>query len=574
MANENQIEPGKEKIPVSTYSRSFQEKVRDLTLKTFLLIIIAIVTKIFGLVRMGVTAAVFGANVTTDMFFGVFGSTVVFFEILPTVFNQALVPRYVDLLIKGDREKFNRAVSTSVNYVLIISLIVFLLCSYYAAPIRAIFFHFSPEVAQSTVTKANWLFRLAFVVLFLNVFIGSLTAILYSHDQVVSPSVLNFINGLNVLISILVFHNEFGIFSMVLGYATGGICQILYLAYFVHKTGFKWNPLEFFGEGMFSGFVRPIAPAYVAMAVAQMNIVIDRSFTSRLGEVGMVTCLEYGARMILIILIFSTAFSNAILPKLSLLKSMKQSEEYKTLLVRGILMVLFLILPIAISAMLTARPISTIILYHGEFAKDSKYLYATFNILRIMIIWSLFYLINTQFFNVFYTFKDFRTPLLISSCNVGANVIFNMLFTGLTFGLAIPYIVEWGVIGIATSTAVGIIVSVVLSIIILRGKIGSVIDVSVLKRIAKLGIASFFALGVGYIINRYVFFSQYRGQVSVGLLFSTTQVLVVTLTTTVMFWLMSYWIDRNTVKFIVSMVREFAIRKGRIKNELTGSSLV
>ena len=571
MPDDKQIQPGNEKNPAPSYSRSFQDKVRDLTLKTFLLIIIAVVTKMFGLVRTGVQAAVFGASVNTDMFFGIFGSTIVFFEILPMVFNQVLVPRYVELLIKGDREKFNRAVSTSINYVLIISLVVFLLCSYYAPSIREIFFHFGPDVSPFMVRQANLLFRLAFGILFLNVFIGSLTAIIYSHDQVISPSVLNFINGTNVLICILLFQKEYGIFSMVMGYASGGTCQIIYLSYFAYKTGFKWNPLEFFGKGMFSGFVRPIAPAYVAMAVAQLNIVIDRSFTSRLGEVGMVTCLEYGARMILIVLIFSTAFSNAILPKLSFLRSMKRSEEYKTLLVRGILMVLFLILPIAISTMLNARPIATIILYHGEFAKDSKYLYATFNILRIMIIWSLFYLINIQFFNVFYTFKDFKTPLIISSCNVGANVVFNILFTGLTFGLGIPYVVEWGVIGIAASTAVGIIVSVTLSIFHLRGKIGAVVDIIVLKKLAKLAVSSFFALGIGYVVNKYVFFSQYQGQISVGLLLSTMQVVVVGIITTLSFWVMSYWIDRNTVTFMVTMIKDFISMKGRVQTGITES---
>ncbi len=551
----------KESKPIAPYSRSFQDKVRDLTQKTFLLIIIAIVTKCFGLVRLGVTSATFGANAYTDMFFGVFGSTIVFFEILPVVFNQALVPRYVDILVRGDRKAFNRAVSTSINYVLIISLVLFVLCSYYAAPIREVFFHFPADVGHDKITYANWLFRLAFIVLFLNVFIGSFTAILYANDQVISPSVLNFINGINVLICILLFHSHLGIFSMVLGYVTGGVCQILYLAYFVYRTGFRWNPFDLFAPGMFNSYVRPIAPAYVAMVVAQMNIVIDRSFTSRLGQEGMVTCLQFAGQMILIVLIFSTAFSNAILPKLSSLKSLNRTEEYKTLLVRGILVVIFLILPIAISAMLTARPIATLILFHGKFAQVPENLYTTFYIFRIQIIWSLFFLINTQFFNVFYTYKDFNIPLAISSVNVLANVVFNILFTGLTFGLALPYLYKWGVIGIAASTAVGIIISVILSIILLRKKIGNVIDLFVIKHIAKLGIASFFALGVGYLLNRYVFFAQYKGTISVGVAFSILQVISVGIVTCIAFLAASYFVNRNTLNFVISMVREFTSRK-------------
>lgn len=566
MGSDINIPDKNESKPITPYSRSFQDKVRDLTLKTFILILIAIVTKFFGLIRLGVVSATFGANTTTDMFFGIFGSTIVFFEILPVVFNQALVPRYVDLLVKGDRKAFNRAVSTSINYVLIISLALFVLCSYYAAPIREVFFHFPADVAHEKLAYANWLFRLAFVILFLNVFIGSFTAILYANDQVISPSVLNFINGINVLGCILLFSSSLGIFSMVLGYATGGFCQIIYLAYFVYRTGFRWNPFDLFGEGMFSGYVRPIAPAYVAMVVAQMNIVIDRSFTSHLGQEGMVSCLQYASQMILIVLIFSTAFSNAILPKLSSLKSMSRIDEYKTLLVRGILVVIFMLLPIAISAMLTARPIATLILFHGKFAQVPENLYTTFYIFRIQIIWSLFYLINMQFFNVFYTYKDFRLPLIISSVNVFVNVIFNILFTGLTFGLALPYLAKWGVIGIAASTTVGIIVSVIISIYLLRSKIGNVIDMFVIKHIAKLGIASFFALGVGYLVNRYVFFSQYKGAISVGIPFSILQVISVGIVTFIAFCAISYFVNRSTLLFIVSMLRDFASRKKPLKS--------
>jgi putative peptidoglycan lipid II flippase len=547
----------------SPYSKSFKEKVYDLSQKTFLLIIIAIITKLFGLFRLGVTSSVFGATKYTDMFFGIFGSTIVLFEILPYAFNQALVPRYVDLIVKRDRDGFNRAVSTSMNYVLVISLVIFVLCSVWAEPIRKIFFHLTdPELTDI----ANNLFRLSFLVLFLNVFIGSLTAIIYAHDQVISPSVLNFINGINVLVCIFVFQHQLGISSMVLGYLTGGLCQIVYLWIIAKRTGFHWQPFNFgIGED-FQNYVRPIGPAYLAILVAQLNIIIDRSFTSRLNDEGLVTVLSYAGILNLIILIFSSAFSAAVLPKLSSLRSMEMSEEYKTLLTKGILIVLFLILPIAIAAMLAARPIATLILYYGKFTDDPQNLFATYNVFRVNIIWALFYMINMQLFNAYYTFKDFTWPLIVSSINVFANVVFNMMLTGITFGLPFPVTYQWGVIGIAISTALGIAISLVLSIYFIRPRIGNLVEMPVIKQIVKLGIASSLAFCIGLWINRKVFFSHYM-DITVGVPFTLLQVATVIVVCIVVFWIVSYFVNRQTVLFIFSMLREFLSRKKSIPNQ-------
>ena len=555
--------PEDNQLPVSPYSNSFQDRIKDLTQKTFILILIAIVIKIFGLVRTSFTATIFGATTTLDMFFGIFGSTIVFFEVLPTAFNQALVPRYIELLVKGDRKGFNRAVSTSINYVLVLAIIVFIVCAYYAAPIRKLFFQFPLDTPSNVTTYANWLFRLAFAVLFMNVFIGSFTAILYSHDQVISPSILNFINGINVLIAMLLLHDrfipgtttQFGIFSMVLGYLTGGLCQIVYLAIIALRTGFKWHPLVFEGGKGFLEYVKPIGPAYLALVMGQLNIVIDRGFTSRLEDAaGQISLLQYAGQMILIILIFSTAFSNAILPKLSSTKSMNRPDEYKILLVRGIMVILLLVLPIAISAFLTARPLTALILFHGEFASNPRNVLITVNIFRIMIVWSILFLINTQFLNVFYTYKDFRLPFIISSVGVLVNIYFNMLLSGITFGLPVKALAHWGVIGITASTALGICISLILSVTLLRGKIGSILDMDLFKQIAKLGIPSVFALGIGYLFNWQVFFVRYHG-VSAGTWFSLLQVLAVGFVTFTVFWYVSYLVNRDRMVFLYKILR-------------------
>jgi len=567
MGQGNNIPDSNNTKPISPYSLSFQERIRDLTHKTLILIIIAVIIKVFGLLRTAITANIFGAETNLDMFLGIFGSTVVLFEVLPVAFNQALVPRYIELLVKNDRERFNRAVSTSINYFLIIAIVVFLVSSYYAAPIRKLFFQFPAGTIPSITTNANWLFRFAFVILFMNVFIGSFTAILYSYDQVISPSILNFINGINVLLAMVFFHSQLGIYSLVLGYITGGFCQVLYLAYFVRRTGFRWLPFVFEGARGFTDYVKPIAPAYLALVVGQMNIVVDRGFSSRLNETGQVSLLQYAGQMILIILIFSTAFSNAILPKLSSAKSMSRPDEFRTLLIKGILVIMFFILPIAISSFLTARPLIDLILFHGKFASNPANVLITEDIFRIMIIWSLLFTVNTQFMNVFYIFRDYRLPFIISSISVVFNIIFNILLSGVTLGLPIKPLYELGVRGIAASTALGICVSLTLAVILLRNKIGSIVDWDLIKQLAKLGVSSVVALEVGYLVNAQ-FFNYYRG-VSAGIPFSILHIITVGIVTFAAFFIASYFVNRDRTVFIISMVRDFVSpvrRKGKIEN--------
>jgi putative peptidoglycan lipid II flippase len=544
----------------SPYSRSFKERIEDLSHKTFLLIIIAVIIKIFGLIRMSLTASIFGATTDIDMFFAIFGSTIIFFEILPPAFNQALVPRYIDLLVQGKRDEFNRAVSTSMNWVLVISLIVVIISIEFGASIRETFFQFPAGTDQMFITWANWLFKLAMIYLFMNVFIGSFTAVLYAHDQVISPSILNFISGMGVLVCMVIFHGKMGIFSLVLGYLTGGICQIIYLWYFIRKTGFKWNPFSFVTKDGFKYYVGPIGPAYIAMLIAQLNIIIDRIFCSRMNEPGSVTLLQYASQLLLIILIFSQAFTNAILPKLSSSKAMQRTDEFKTLLVDGILIVLFLVLPLAITSMATARPICNLILYHGKFAENTDNLYITFKTFRILLVWSLLYLVNIQFFNVFYIYKDFRTPLIISSVNVFVNTVFKMIFTGITFNLNIPVVGQFGLGGVALSTTIGIAFSIILSLILLKPKIGNILDLYALKHLVKLGVASFVALVVSVLVNREIFVPLYKG-VSLGITLPVLSIVCVGIVTFAVFWAVSLAINRSRTVFIAVMIKNFVLRK-------------
>ena len=210
--------------------------------------------------------------------------------------------------------------------------------------------------------------------------------------------------------------------------------------------------------------------------------------------------------------------------------------------------------------MLTARPIATLILYYGKFTDDHRNLFMTFTVFRINIIWALFYMMNMQLFNAFYTFKDFTRPMLISGINVFVNIVLNMIFTGVTFGLTIPFTYQWGIIGIAISTALGISVSLVLSMILLKPKIGAILDIRVIKQIIKQGIAAFAAFGIGLWINRAVFFSRYQ-DISVGIPFALLQVLSVIVVCIVVFWATSWIVNRSTMLFVYGMLRDFILQR-------------
>jgi len=473
------------------YSETRAGQLRDLTGKALKLLIVGYASRFLGLVRTIAVAWVFGASTDVDVFYGTFGAVLVFFEIIPHAFSQAFVPLYSRYIIEKRMRELN---SLSLGYILsgaIVLLGLFILLSSVAEPIVTKIYVFGdspPEIIELGVV----LFRYSLLVMLLNFFVGNFSAILYAKEQVVVPSLINLFRNIFIICAILLFHRGMGVASIAVGFTLGSLVQMFYLAWMAIRAGWRVHLPERVSFKTIGYMWRLFIPAFIGLAVAQINIVVDRYFTSGLQNPGEVTILSYANILISLITVFATSLTIAIFPKYSYQVTRSEITELKDMLNRALRALFFFIFPVMALVFLVSSPLVSLIFNLGELRNDDASLGLLLSLFRIFCIWVVFYSINYQMFMVIFSFRDTVTPMFISAFNVGCNVFFNWLFTKV-FG--------FGVQGIVMSTAISVVITTGVLLIVVYPRIGRVFDMRILKGGARIIIACIPLVAVILVFN-------------------------------------------------------------------------
>lgn len=461
------------------YLQTPEGQLRDLTGKALRLLVVRYASRFLGLVRTMVIAAVFGASVNVDVFYGTFGAVLIFFEIIPFAFSQAFVPLYTRYIIE---KRFKELSSISLSYMFTGAFFLlgcFLLLSALAEPIITKIYVFSdPE--SPMVELGVVLFRYSLLVMLLNFFVGNFSAILYAKEQVVVPSLINLLKNIIIIVSIVTLNGRIGIVSIAVGFTLGSLVQMFYLAWMAIRSGWRVHLPDKIPFKAIGYMWRLFIPAFLGLAVAQINIIVDRYFTSSLHNDGEVAILTYANILISLITVFATSLTIAIFPKYSHQVTRYEIGELKDMLNRALRALFFFVFPIMALVMLVSSPLVSLIFNLGEFKSDPESvqkLGLLVSLFRIFCIWVVFYSINNQLFMVIFSFRDTVTPMFVAAFNVGCNILFNWLFTK---------VFSFGVHGIVMSTAVSVVITTGLLLIIVYPRIGRVFDSRILKGAAKI----------------------------------------------------------------------------------------
>jgi putative peptidoglycan lipid II flippase len=139
----------------------------------------------------------------------------------------------------------------------------------------------------------------------------------------------------------------------------------------------------------------------------------------------------------------------------------RRNSEFTRDLSLGLRTTAFIVVPAAAGFIALGEPIIRLLLQHGVFSSKSTDLFADTFVL--MTIGLAAYAAFQQITRAFYSMQDTRTPWIINSLGVGANIV-----------SAIPLYLAMGVPGLALSHALSYIFATVAGGIALRRRLGSI----------------------------------------------------------------------------------------------------
>lgn len=223
--------------------------------------------------------------------------------------------------------------------------------------------------------------------------------------------------------------------ALAAGVLVGGALQVLVQIPAMYRRGMRFTfDLSFTDPG-----VRRVAvlmvPGLVGVGIAQINFFVDTIFaTSARMPSGSITALYVADRVMELVLgSYAIAVATAILPLMSRQASANDLQGLKETLAFAVRIVSFITIPAALGLMVLRGPIVSVLFEHGRFTAESTQLTAHA---------LLYYAAGLPAFAgvklivpAFYSQQDMRTPVLAAGGSLAANVILNLLFLRLLFGI-------------------------------------------------------------------------------------------------------------------------------------------
>src|SRR6476660_4251660 len=431
-------------------------------------------SRVLGLVRDQVFAALFGAGLQYDAFLTAFRIPNVLRDLFAEgALSAAFVTTFTQVQqTKGSEEAFRLSNRVATALMLVLSAICVVgwifarSIVYWLAP----GFYDVPGKAELTIH----LTRIMIPFLLLIALAAKAMGILNARNKFAIPAIAPVFFNLGSVIGGLFLGFTVGpslglspIEGMAFGTLVGGFLQFAVQWPSLRRAGFRYRPmLDFYDPGV-RQIMRLMGPAIIGTAAVQINVFVNTNFASEIvdpatGAVlnGPVSWLSYAFRFMQFpIGVFGVAIATAALPPLSRSTSNPDYVEFRQTLAHSLALVFLLCIPSAVGLVVLGRPIVALVFEHGKFTSFDTV--QTANALAAYSLGLAGYAAVKVLSPAFYALHDARTPMLISVGSIVVNFVMNSLLVG-----------PFGHVGLAFSTSTVALVNFLLLALFMRRRLG------------------------------------------------------------------------------------------------------
>ncbi|MBE9536658.1 MAG: murein biosynthesis integral membrane protein MurJ [Proteobacteria bacterium] len=435
-------------------------------------------SRIFGLVRDMVIARFFGASMATDAFFVAFRIP----NILRRLFAEgALTVSFIPVLKEAqvkeghaEAKRISDIVFTFLTIILAFVVITGILLAPIIVKLIAPGFT-SPDKYELTV----YLTRIIFPYIFLICIVAFAMGVLNSVGRFAAPAAAPVLLNISIIFSAIALSPLFDqpVVALSVGVLAGGVLQVLLQIPSMKKEGYLPSISFDFKHPALKKLLLLMAPALFGIAVYQLNIFVSTIIASFLPE-GSVSYLYYADRFFQLPLgIFVISLATAILPTMSDQVASNRLEDMRDSLAFSIKVIFFVTLPAAAGLYAVSIPVFSLFFQRGEF--DYSTTVKTAQALQFYAV-GLWAIGGVKIIvPAFYAMQDMKTPVKAAFFAFIANIVLSLLLMGpLQHG------------GLALATSLSSLLNFVLLLLIIRKRVGAIVDRSLVLSFMRSLIAS------------------------------------------------------------------------------------
>ncbi|MDY2987963.1 MAG: murein biosynthesis integral membrane protein MurJ [Peptoniphilus sp.] len=440
---------------------------------SYILMIVTIVSKIFGLLREKALAYFFGTGIIVEAFLVAFQIPMTFTNILSGATANGYIPMYNEIKERSGEKEANSFTSNLSNIVFFGSLLISIVGIVFAKQlVIAMAIGFKGE----TLAMAVFMTRVAL----LSLAATTVFSIFKAYLQIKRHFIVSIAHAIlmNVIIIVsMAFAKKMGYQYLAFGILSGFIFQYLIFLPYIKKSGYRHRSLINLKDRDFKMMMKIIIPVLISTSVIELNFIISKSLASDL-FVGAMASLNYAYKLQAFVTgIVITSIVTAVYPDMARLGAVCDYDGLKKSVGGALVSMALLVVPASVGLFIFSSPIVKLLFVGGAFGKQEGVVTAT--VLNFYAIGIIGIGVREIVSRAFYAIMDTKTPVVNSVVMVGVNIVLSMVMMKV-----------YGIRGLALATSISFIVGAILMVLSLKSRLGRMFSTINISDLMKITIAT------------------------------------------------------------------------------------
>lgn len=420
-----------------------------------LLMIITILSKIFGFTRDITLSYFYGASNVSDVYLISLTIPSVIFSFIGAGISTGYIPMYSKIENNNGAKEANRYTNNLVNILIVICTVIIILGFLFTNQIVKVF---ASGFEGETLALAVYFTKISLVGIYFTGLIYIFNGFLQIKGNYTIPALVGFPFNFFIILSIFISSST-NIIVLALGSVVATASQLFLVLPFAYKKGYRYKFILNIKDEHIKTMAYIALPVIIGVSVNQINTLVDRTLASRIA-VGGISALNYANRLNGFVQgIFVLSIATVMYPMISKMAAENNVKGLKKTLSEAISSINLLVLPATLGAMIFAEPVVRLLFGRGAF--DANAISMTSYALFFYSIGMVGFGLREVLSRAFYSMQDTKTPMMNAAIAMIMNIILNIILSKFL-----------GIGGLALATSISAVFCTALLFVSLRKKIG------------------------------------------------------------------------------------------------------
>lgn len=451
---------------------------------TILIMILTIVSKIFGFVRESVMAAFIGAGELKS----IYTTTLTIPNTIIGIFASGLLSAYIPIYNKAKNEdgenKAKDFTSNLINILMIYGLITFVIVFIFAKPISLIF---SPQLRGESLLLAANFTRIIGASIFVFLYSSVMKGFMNIKGNFIEPVLVGFILNILLIFTTILTGELKNPYILIIGTLIAYIIQFIRFPVIGKRLGYNHKKIINFKDKHIKQLLLIMIPITISNAANSLSSLIDNSMASAFFGVASVSKMFYSKTMLNFITgVVTMTVATVSFPEIARLGQAGEIDNMKKSVSSGIIITMILVIPATLGMMSLSNPIIKLAFERNAFTSSDTEIVAS-----LLVAYGPFIIFDSLIklmANAFYSVGNSKIPLIVILIQQAINIALNFILIDF-----------FGINGLAYATSISLAIGTIILILLFQNKFGKLNNKNSIFSIFKI---LFAALIMSYLASK------------------------------------------------------------------------